>query len=305
MKIFLQKNHKFKGIHRLVEGFTIHPEFEIIEVATIEEVAKYECESGIFAGFLPSQLNFVKSVKNKYYVYCSPLGQADLSSHDFYSVEFNTLIDAEYFRKEGKIKGIITGSESLEFSNNFICMPHVRLDIEDHIKFKDERFNYGFMGNNFRKHRNVSNQIAAISKLTPKEDIVVSHRSLYDHYEKMYDCKIIDKPANSTEDYFNEISSHILGFQCSWSEAFNYITWEYAFMGVPCIVSPTIPWYPIPELIVMNPDDPKEIYETAQELLDNQRLYGETSMYLADWALEYNKEQKMKLMGKLEELLKE
>lgn len=304
MKIFLQKNHKFKGIHRLVEGFTIHPEFSIIEVDKIEDTNKYEFESAIFAGFIPSALNINTSIRNKYYVYCSPLGQADLSSPEFYSVEIQALIDTHYFLNDNKIAGVITGSESLEFSDNFICMPHVRLGIDEHIVFNKKRENYGFLGNNSRKHRNVSNQISAISKLKPKEKIVVAHEKLYLAYSKIYNCEFVSKELPDDASYLQEIATHILGFQCSWSEAFNYIAWEYAFMGVPCIVGPAISWYPIPELIVVNPDSPKEIYETAQNLLNNYQYYADTSYQLAKWALEYNQEQKMKLIDKLEELLK-
>jgi len=305
MNIFLQKDHKFKGIHRLVEGFTIHPDFSIIEVANIDETNEHECECAIFAGFLPSSLSRNKNASKKYYVYCSPLGQADLSSFEFYSMEFQILMDAEYFLKDNKIDGIITGSESLKFSNDFMCMPHVRLGIEEHISFNKKRSGYGFLGNNSRKHRNVSNQISAISKLTPKESIVVAHSEEYKNYEKLYSCTFTSKNMDTDSAYFKEIATHILGFQCSWSEAFNYIAWEYAFMGVPCVVSPCIDWYPNAELIVLNPDSPKEIYETAQSLLNNNEYYSESSYNLAEWALEYNKEQKAKLMEKLERLIKD
>lgn len=303
MIIFIEKKHLSKGIHRFLEGFLCNDKYHIVPVENIRETNDYEAKNGIFAGFLPIDLKNNISVKNKYYVFCSPLGQLELSDNNFYSIEFNILNELLYCIKENIIKNAITGSESLSYHFSFIKVPHVKHISDKFISFNNTRSGYGFLGNNFRKHRNVFNQVTAISKLKPKEPIIVQNANAYIAYSKTLDCEFISKDLSTDELFYNEIKNHILGFQCSWSEAFNYIAYEYAFMGVPCIVSPCIEWYPIDECIVNNIDSPKDIFETAQNLLNDNSHYKWCSDFLVDWSKEYNEEQEKKLFDLLNKLV--
>ncbi len=95
----------------------------------------------------------------------------------------------------------------------------------------------------------------------------------------MFNCDIIRKETTSDENYYKEISSHRLCFQCSWSEAFDYQALEYAVMGVPVIGGHCLDWlYKIsPKCIVDNIDSCYDIRNVAQYLLDNQKEYWDIS----------------------------
>ena len=302
MKIFFKGNHSNTGMHRFVEGFTIHNNYELIVVEDIHKTNQYSGHSAIFAGFLPGDLPDNLTFTDKYYVYCSPFGQAELSGPDFYSPEIKILLQLQFMINEGLIKNAIVSSKSLSFSLNYIYMPAVKLNMEDNTYYITSREGYGFMGNNFRKHRNVANQLSAISRLKPKEKIIVKNPSHYQNYAALFNCEFISKEVDKDEDYYKAIAKHILGFQCTWSESFNYIALEYAFQGVPCIVGPAIDWYPIDELIIWNIDSSQEIFETAQNLLNDKNRYRESCEFLKDWVIDFNNEQKNMLMEVLTKL---
>jgi len=269
MIIIAKDTIKQTGMHRYIEGFKAYDDCYLYFVKNIEEAEQFDSEIGIFAGFLPQELLKNSSIKRKFYVYCSPLGQADLSSFDFYSVEIQILLNLVNLRKSGHIENVIATSSSLAERFSFVYVPAYGNAI---IKFdpqkKDERKNYGFLGNNIRKHRNVANQLSAISSLLPKEEIIVKDASLYLHWAWLYDCKVSSRVLDSDADYYKEIATHRLNFQCTHSESFNYISLEYGLSGVPSIVSPCISWMPNYS-IVKNIDDWREIKKVASNVLDN------------------------------------
>jgi len=304
--IFLRKNMRNKGMHRFLEGLTIDSRYKIVFVGDIRETQKYELEFAIFAGFLPEEVVANYSVKNKYYVFCSPLGQADLSSGEsqatMVSSEIAILYNLNYFIGKGEIKNCICSSEYLAEKYGFIYLPPVKLGNEAYVSFNKDRSKYGFLGNNLRKHRNIANQLCAISMITPKEDIVVSHVKPYDLYSELFDFTFEVKSNLSNEDYYKEIGSHKLGFVCSFSESFSYQALEYAFMGVPCIVGANVSWYPIGQLIVPNVDSFIDIKDTAETCL-RPELYWNYSEELYTWAGKFNENQKEKLLKVIEDKL--
>lgn len=293
MVVFLRKNHLNTGTHRFLEALSIFDGCEIKLIDKIEE-SNIDVPVGIFGGFLPQDI--IKStIKNKYYIFCSPFGQADLSDFQFYSLEIQILMQCFDLIKKGLIKNCITSSKSLEFRFGFIYFPPVRFGIKEHVHINKDRKNYGFLGNNIRKHKNTANQLAAISLLNPKEPIVVRHGDAHAYWSYLFECDFIDKSNLTNEEYFKEIASHRLCFQCSFSESFDYQALEYCLMGVPVVHSSVVYWYPIKDHLVSNPDDTEEIYKVAQQIINNPVQYNQDSEYLSKWAIRYNEENKNKL----------
>jgi len=296
MKIFLKTNHRFTGIHRSLESFNIFDK-EVILVDNIEDTNKYEDEVGVFGGFVPFELKHNKTIKKKYYVFCSPFGQADLSGPSFYSPEICLLGELHWSVKNKDITGVLSQSESLSSRFDWVTYlpPATKLWKYDRGMAVLDRKNYGFLGNNSRKHKNVMNQVAAISRLKPKEDIVVRNAAMWSHLKGLFDCNFKDAGGLNDEDYYNEIMSHRLCFQCSWSEAFDYQAFEYLVAGVPVIASPCLNWiyeyFPTSlssHLIVENIDDWRDIFKKAQYLLLKEGLYEEVSGMVSEAANDHN-----------------
>jgi hypothetical protein len=295
MIIFLRDGYQYTGMHRYLDAFLFQDGNQFIFVKSIEDTNKYEDYCAIFGGFLPIELSKNTTIKRKYYTFCSPFGQADMSSYDFYSAEINILYQLEIEIASGNIVNSITPSESLAKRMNYLYVPAIGRNIPTEIN--EERYGYGFLGNNTRKHRNVVNQISAMSLLLPKEEIIVN-QDIYKGFEDLFNCKITAKSL-SNEQYFKEIATHRLNFQCSFSESFSYLTFEYCCVGVPSIVSPCVSWYPIKELVVPNVDNPYEITKAAQWILNDKIYYKALSNRLKAWAIKFNEDRKNELFEAL------
>ena len=297
MNVFIRANHKHKGIDRFLASLAIHGRCKIKYINDINEASHHYSDIVVFGGFLPQEVAVFKQINKKfkkiYTTFCSPFGQADLNSSDFYSPEIVQLINAVNLKKEGLVENVFTQSTSLAWKFGFQYIPPVRILPVSHKLFKKERKNYGFLGNNLRKHKNTVNQLAAISDLAPTEPIIVSDARLYEHYGKLFNCEFITKKLNDDE-YFPEIASHRLNFECSHSEAFDYVALEYALMGVPSIVGPCIDWYwgeaDIQVVTVYNIDSPKAIWAAADYLL-KEDVYWETSERIQEFAWKFNESQ--------------
>jgi hypothetical protein len=288
-KVFIKSNHRQKGLGRFLESLQIDEKIEIVDIERLADISKHECDIAIFGGFLPQEIiNF--PFKKKYYTFCSPFGQADLSSADFYSTEISILHALQWYIQTKQITNGITQSKSLASRFGYIYIPPVKIIKDSDVHYETSRKNYGLVGNNYRKHRNVVNQIAAISALEPREAIVVSDAINYKHFNNLFDCKFISPSMQTDEEYYKEIASHRLSFQCSWSEAFSYITLEYCMMGVPTICSPCIDWYPELACIVDNVDNWSNITAAANFLLKDKDKYWALSDYLSEWAKEFNRQ---------------
>lgn len=300
MKIFINNYQKQTGLHRFLEGLTITSDFSIYFCDSIEESNMFDGDIAIFGGWVPRELFKNKTFKRKYYTYCSPLGQADLSSIQPYSQEIVILMEVVSLIKSNDIAGCVTSSVELADMFNFIYFNPICTNIKP--KFVKERANYGFLGNNRRKHRNTANQISAISRIIPKEKIIVSNTQLYEGWKNIFNCEFESKNLEKDEDYFDEIATHRLGFLCSFSESFSYQALEYAFMGVPCIVSPCISWYPSGDCVVNNIDSPREILEVAISVLYSEK-YKELSEVLYKWAPIFNERIKETLTEQIKEFI--
>ena len=289
--VFVKEKYKKAGIGRFLESLGVpflsnrSDQIEFIYFADLSEHNDKEYDVAIYGGCIPEDLEKSTVSKNKFYTFCSPFGQADLSSQEFYSSETALLVDLLNRLKMGRIKGVLTQSKSLASRFGFIYIPPVKKLDDKHVNFTFDRKYYSFIGNNFRKHRNVVNQLAAISMLYPKEPIIVSNADAYKYYAQIFNCQFAQQSIEDDNEYMLAISQHRLAFQCSFSEAFSYIAYEYAIQGVPCLCGPTIDWYPIKACKVYNPDSWSEIYSKAQFLLDDQSRYRDISYELAEFAL--------------------
>jgi len=307
MIIFVIGSQRNKGAHRYFEGFTVHDKCKLVFINRVEESNEFFDDYAIFVGFLPEQLKINTTIPNKYYGYCSSLLQADLSSPHLYSAEIGILMQVKEMMNYGFITQCIVSDFELAELFDFWYFPAVEMFDYGDLRFKmpKERHGFGFLGNNFRKHRNFVTQIAAMSQISPKENIIVSQYpgmpvNLYKNYELLFNCTILPKEVNS-EELFEEISSHRLGFICSIAETFSYQALDYAFCGVPCIVSAAIEWYPVPSCQCENTDSPKSIWRAAQTLLNNTQEYVDLSTFLKEWAMTFNEENKERLFETIQQ----
>lgn len=277
---------------------------EFILLDKIEDSNHYHDDIGIFGGFLPGEVLKNNTINKKIYVFCSPFGQADLSSDDFYSAEIRILYNSLMLLERGYFTRIITSSKPLAqyYDKVFYLSPVIKMPGDYEKWITKERYGYGFLGNNLRKHKNVVNQLAAIAKLNPSECTFVTRQkiSLYDGWSELFpNLKIINKVLQSDEDYFKHIATHRLNFQCSFSESFDYMALEYAYMGIPTICSSCIDWYPLKQCVVNNPDNWVDIWGAAQETLNYNY-----SDYLISWSKEFNQYNKERLIQQIENLKK-
>jgi len=286
---YIPKYMYAKGQARFLEGLQLTELVKVFYFDDIKELCLIdEANSVIIAGISPDKLKFIVHDK-VYYCFTSPLGQADLSSSQWPSPEMDILHQVINLKSQGKIRDCIVSSYSVAFAYDFIYLPRICKFHDKDVKFTLERRNYGFLGNNLRKHKNAHNQIAAMSLLKPNDPIVVSE-DFPCYYFKLFhrEAKFLPILLKSDIDYYNEISTHRLGFQCSFSESFDYMAFEYCLSGVPVIGSAVLDWYPYKECIVKNPDDVKEIYNVAQQLINNKCFYSKISEKLSIWAKEFN-----------------
>lgn len=303
MKIFIKSTQFHSGMHRFLNGLLIDARFSIEFLNEIKESNNFSGDSAIFGGWLPQELLANTTFNKKYYTYCSPIGQADLSSQEWFSIEIRIFLDLLSRISSKEITGCICSDYNVSRNSGFIYVPPVILDETSAYTDISNRKNYGLLGNNSRKHRNVVNQMFAINNITPREDVIVYSVENYNLWGRLFGLSFISKDLKNDEDYFKEISSHRLGFVCSYSESFSYQALEYALCGVPCIVSPCINWYPVKECVVKNNDSFFEISFVAMHVLKKEN-YKKISDTLYESSRIFNKENKQFLQTIIDRDLK-
>lgn len=269
-------------------GLTKHYVFE--EFENIPDLDK--CDIAIFGNVLPVELDKVNH-PYKCYLFCSPFSQADLSSHEFPSAEIKILYDLIYLKEQGRIQEVLSTDFNLSIIHKFIYVPGF-CNISNYQQYVDmhneNRFGYGFLGNNLRKHRNAHAQLVAMSLLKDKEPCIVNvdHDS-YGLINQFYKLPIHVVQLDD-EAYFEAISQHTFNFQVTYSESFNYMAMEYALVGVPTLCSPSINWYPFKELIINDVTNPYHIADIASKIKENG--YWNISKKLHAQAKKINEERK-------------
>jgi hypothetical protein len=110
----------------------------------------------------------------------------------------------------------------------------------------------------------------------------------------------------SNDLYYDNLRKMKLGLQVSLSESFCYFVLELSLMCVPTIVSKTIDWYAkdlrLKYCVVENPNDPCEIAEKINFILDNENIYLDlcnASQEVAQKVLVCNLEKTKKILQNL------
>lgn len=288
VKVFIKKGCEKTGLGRYAEGITLVDNTEIFVSANFAEIAGANCSEdiGVFAGYIPEEIvHMLSRFKRTYYVFTSPLGQANLSGPDFFSPELRILYTVLELRTNNRLTNVICTSKDLAQIIGGICLPPV-LNLPS-LAFSEEREGFSFIGNNLRKHKNVATVLAGISQTNPKQKVYVSQPGLYTFYEDLFKIQFASCSFAEDQAMQEAMSKHKLAFQCSYSESFNYIALEYAFHGIPCICSPCINWYPFLECKVNNIDSPLAIAGAAEYVLGNGR-YWSLSKRLQEFAINFN-----------------
>ena len=283
-------------------GLTKHYVFD--EFDDIPDLDK--CDIAIFGNVTPADLR--EKVKHPYkcYLFCSPFSQADLSSDGFPSSEIGILYDTLYLREHGEIQEILTTDYEISIIHKTLHVPAF-CDINDYKSYEkmytEDRNQYGFLGNNLRKHRNAHTQLVAMSLLNNKNPIIVNKNHLSYHLiERFYDLDIrVQNIPDSI--YFSTISHHLFNFQVTHSESFNYMAMEYALVGVPTVCSPSINWYPVKELIVKDVTSAHDISNIVNKVCENG--YWNISEKLHKQAKEINEQRKEITCGAIAHLGKQ
>ena len=106
--------------------------------------------------------------------------------------------------------------------------------------------------------------------------------------------------------YYNILKKVKLGLQVSLSESFCYFALELALLKIPSIVSKSVYWYAnepkLKHCVVENPDDPLEIAEKINFVLNNESLYLELckiSYKVAQETLENNLNEVKKIFERI------
>lgn len=287
IKIFIKKGWEKTGIGRYAFGMSVAENTQVYLFSNFDELHKIDISEavGIFAGYTIEELKDVfKLFRRSYYVFCSPFGQAELSGPQFITPELALLYDLIYLRHNKEITNIICTSYDLAKAIGAHCLPAIIIKPDKTMTM--ERSGYSFVGNNFRKHKNVANTLAAI-RMMPHSTVYVSNPDLYSYYQSVFGLEFVQCKHSEDSEFHLAISKHKLLFQCSYSESFNYLALEYAFHGIPCICSPTIHWYPARFCMVKNVDSPLDIYKTANEVLQENN-YLELSNKLPEIVDKFN-----------------
>lgn len=304
---------KSTGIARALSGYqssglTRHYYFD--DFAYIPDLDK--CDIAIFGNCLPQDLKRVKH-PFKCYLFCSPFGQADLCDNHFPSSQIGILYTAI---SDPDIKCLVTTNKIVQMIHGGIYAPDsVNVD-EKYIPTveKAERHHIGFLGNNLRKHRNLHNQLVAISDFQkrinpyPCKAIINTDHPSYQFARRFYGFDYIVEDMDDQR-YFESIQYQFISFQASYSETFNYMAMEYALRGVPTVGCPDIgEWYPDQSCIVRNVDNPYEISRIAQTVFNGNprysQAYWDRCQNIQSGAIEVNKKRKETMHNALRNLEK-
>mgnify|MGYP001606128465 FL=1 len=264
MIVFLRKGYEETGSGRYAECLG--------DVTVIEKVVESNTQSGksaIFVGFSPNDLWLNKTFENKYYVFASPLGQA-FSSPDFNEVRtLDQLIKAI---DKGIITNAIVLSQALADAYGFIFVQPY-LNVEKMGRFDPAiKSGISLFGNKFRPHKNLLNEIRAAKELQKSinQPILfnVDHHSIVNFLEQLnekvlqIEYKIISG-LYDRQKLYDQMASHSIHIECSFSESFSYMVLENALLGVPSIIGPNMYWFGDYVSRVSNIDDWREIHNAA------------------------------------------
>ena len=301
--IIPQKCLGFGGAFTCYEGLSLLPEVELQTFETFNPTIDTKLVIGF--GWTPLKKNGF-SYKTAF-VFCSPILQCEFSN------ELNLL--------NGKIQDVNKGSLDYLFLLHNSDVFALKSIWGNKIKWLPPLFNKKLPEPQFesrrgiccggmkRGNKNYYNQALAfaISRYKDQElytfgdkpELFRLSNSLFKHDWTWFDWK----PNN---EYYNILRRMKLGLQVSLSESFCYFVLELALLKIPSIVSKAVSWYAqdilLQDCIVENPNDPVEIKEKIEKVLDDDSFYRilcERSYNTAKEILENNLENVKKILGDL------
>lgn len=203
-------------------------------------------------------------------LFCSPYGQATLSS------ELKYLIQSYELFKNRTIDYIFTGTQEMAniFKHERIIYLPQTLDYNQFFKKIKAIKEYPIRENSIglfcskAPHKNITNQLMALKR--SKYHLFTN--ALNDENTTlalMNDIRYTNLNWMSDEEYYSMMKSIPIHLQCSFSEAFDYVVAETLLMERPIIVGPTIDWVTDPAIKVKNIDNPYEIRNAIDRIMND------------------------------------
>ncbi|MCK4359393.1 MAG: glycosyltransferase [Candidatus Cloacimonetes bacterium] len=299
--IIPQKCLGFGGAFTCYEGLSLIPEVELQMFENFQPTLDTKLVIGF--GLTPPKGNYWTA-----FVFCSPILQCEFSD------ELNLL--------NGKIQEVNKGILDYLFFLHVSSAEALKSIWGEKIKWLLPLFNKKLPEPQFedrkgiccggikRGNKNNYNQALAMAISDYKEEPLITFgastktvllrlsKDLFKQNWKSYDWV---QPNNK---YYNILRKVKLGLQVSLSESFCYFTLELALLKIPSIVSKTVYWYAnepkLKHCVVENPDDPLEIAEKINFVLNNESLYlelCEISYKVAQKTLAKNLNEVKKIFG--------
>lgn len=235
-----------------VTGLTKHIQIDRYAIKAVNQIKKLNPKLIIFGGSWTNIYEFIaERIKcKKAILFCSPLGQAELSN------ELPYLSQILEMKNKGLIDYLFCGSKDFEnIFKDFIWLPqsmqinNIKIPL---VSTEGKRGNL-IIGAT-APHKNLVNTIAGISISdfnTIKTNIIKQTQT---NVLKFMNINIENKGFLSKDDYYRLIRDSKLGFQLSDDESFDYVVLEHMLMGTPILVGKTIAkhYRMIPSLFIVN-----------------------------------------------------
>lgn len=93
-------------------------------------------------------------------------------------------------------------------------------------------------------------------------------QSLKNMFDGLENAKLVEVPWSNWEDFKTVVAQMDLCMQMSFSETFNLCSADSSALGIPSVVSEAISW--LPNEWKANPDDPQNIVEIANKILNDR-----------------------------------
>ena len=176
-----------------------------------------------------------------------------------------------------------------------------RPNISGHIKNGPTIISLFCSPNEYRR-KNILNALLALTRIKGDFLLYVNGLTSTPAYKTLLDTLKIpykDFGWMDAKDYQNIFDQIDVGLQLSFSESFNYVVADHLLKGIPIITSEAIPiMHGIPSilkelLVVRNEDDPQEIQEKLQFLID----YPSARFTAGEVALKYLKQANTRRLG--------
>lgn len=186
------------------------------------------------------------------HIWCSPMGQLELAGEG--DILYTLL--TKHLRHRKTLGYLLCTSTALTLAlrkiwgNNIIYLPPFLTEREYPTISIEERSGVICVGMN-RNNKNYLNQYVAAALYSDEDLYIVDNSCVAGRVmngkvmaERLFNAKIKMQPAILDQKlYYEYLKDKKLGLQVTYSESFNYISYELARMGIPSVVSNAVWWY--------------------------------------------------------------